>query len=322
MPKTAVITGIVGQDGSYLAELLLEKGYNVVGVVRETSNPGYYRLAHILDNIELVYGDLQDSDSIANIIKKYQPDEVYNLGAMSFVKEAFDNPVITGNIDGLGVARVLKAIKDFCPDAKFYQASSSEMFGNIKQSPQNENTPFAPRSPYGVAKLYGCWIARNFRESFGTFAVNGILFNHESPRRGLEFVTRIITNTAAKIKLGKANQLLLGNLEAKRDWGYAKEYVEAMWLMLQQKKPDDYVIATGESHSVGEFMEEAFSHLDLDSKKFVKEDASLKRPAEVFHLIGDASKAKKELGWQPKTSFKALVKLMVDADLEHEKSKK
>jgi len=319
----ALITGITGQDGSYLTELLLSKGYEVFGLMHETSiSIGVSNISHLLNDIHLLYGDLQDFDSICKTIKEVEPDEIYNLGAQSFVKESFRSPIATGNITALGVTRMLEAIRQIDPSIKFYQASSSEMFGKVKESPQNEETPFYPRSPYGVAKVYGYWITRNYREAYNIFACNGILFNHESPRRGLEFVSRKITNAAARIKLKKQKELRLGNLEAKRDWGYAKEYVEAMWLMLQQKKPDDFVIATGETHSVKEFAELAFNYVGLNYEDYVKIDESLRRPSEVDLLVGDASKAKKILKWQPKTTFKQLVELMVKADLEFEKVQK
>ncbi|MDO8428063.1 MAG: GDP-mannose 4,6-dehydratase [Candidatus Diapherotrites archaeon] len=319
--KTALITGITGQDGSYLAELLLKKGYRVVGMVRETGKEHHWRIAHLEDQIEFVYGDLQDYSSVYQVIQTAHPDEVYNLGAQTFVKASFDNPIITGNITGLGVIRMLEAIRKINPKIKFYQASSSEMFGKVNEIPQKETTPFYPRSPYGVAKMYGYWATINYRESYNMFACNGILFNHESPRRGLEFVTRKISNGVAKIKLGKQKEIKLGNLESKRDWGYAKEYVETMWKIMQHKKADDFVIGTGEQHSVQEFCQLAFDYVGLDYTKHVKIDPANKRPAEVDTLLADSSKAKKELGWKPKISFKELVELMVDADLEFEKKR-
>ena len=316
MKKKALITGITGQDGSYLAEFLLEKGYQVFGMIRRSSYEKLDRIAHIEKDIELIQGDLLDQNSLHNAIALVQPDEVYNLAAMSFVPTSWNQPVLTGEFTALGVTRLLEAIRQLKPDTKFYQASSSEMFGKTRESPQNEKTPFYPRSPYGVAKVYAHFITVNYRESYNLFACSGILFNHESPRRGLEFVSRKITYGAVCIKLGLANELRLGNLKARRDWGYAGDYVKAMWLMLQQEKPDDYVVATGESHSVEEFVELAFSYLDLDWRKYVKIDPKLFRPAEVDHLVGDASKARRILGWQPTVSFPELVKMMVDSDLE------
>ena len=318
--KKALITGITGQDGSYLAEFLLSKGYEVYGLTRRTSTPNYNRISHIVDQITLVSGDLLDQHSLTNAVKQVMPDEVYNLGAQSFVKTSWDQPMFTGESTALGVTRMLEAIKMIKPDIKFYQASSSEMFGKVRQTPQNEKTPFYPRSPYGVAKVYGHWITVNYRESYNIFAVSGILFNHESPRRGLEFVTRKITNSVAKIKLGKLDKLHLGNPDSKRDWGYAKDYVEMMWLMLQQDEPDDYVIGTGETHSVREFVELAFQFAGIKDwqDKVVFNDPRFTRPAEVDLLVADPSKAKKKLGWQPKTSFEDLVRIMVEADLELE----
>lgn len=318
--KKALITGITGQDGSYLAEFLLSKGYEVYGLTRRTSTPNYNRISHIVDQITLVSGDLLDQHSLTNAVKQVMPDEVYNLGAQSFVKTSWDQPMFTGESTALGVTRMLEAIKMIKPNIKFYQASSSEMFGKVRQTPQNEKTPFYPRSPYGVAKVYGHWITVNYRESYNIFAVSGILFNHESPRRGLEFVTRKITNSVAKIKLGKLDKLHLGNPDSKRDWGYAKDYVEMMWLMLQQDKPDDYVIGTGETHSVREFVELAFQFAGIKDwqDKVVFNDPRFTRPAEVDLLVADPSKAKKKLGWQPKTSFEDLVRIMVEADLELE----
>jgi len=321
MAKKALITGITGQDGSYLAELLLEKGYKVYGLNRRTSTPNYSRIASIVDQIELVSGDLLDQHSLTTAVKDIQPDEIYNLAAQSFVKASWEQPMFTGESTGLGVTRMLEAVRFACPSAKFYQASSSEMFGKVQEIPQVESTPFWPRSPYGVAKVYGHWITVNYRESYQLFAVSGILFNHESPRRGLEFVTRKITNSVAKIKYAKLDKLYLGNPEAKRDWGYAKDYVEMMHLMLQQETPEDFVIATGETHSVSEFVEQAFEVAGISNwrEKVVWNDPRYSRPAEVDHLIGNPAKAKKILGWVPKTSFAELVRLMVESDLELEK---
>jgi GDPmannose 4,6-dehydratase len=310
----ALITGITGQDGSYLADLLLEKGYEVYGMVRRSSVEKLDRIEHIRDKIKFVQADLLDQLSIVNAVRLSNPDEIYNLAAMSFVPTSWSQPVLTGEFTGLGVTRMLEAIRLVNNDIKFYQASSSEMYGKVREVPQSENTPFHPRSPYGVAKAYGHYITVNYRESYKIFAVSGILFNHESPRRGLEFVTRKITNTAVKIKLGLAKELYLGNMDAKRDWGYAKDYVEAMWLMLQQGSPDDFVISTGESHSVKEWVEASFKCLDLDWQKYVKTDEKLIRPAEVDLLIGDSSKAKIKLDWKPKVNFDQLVKLMVESD--------
>ena len=320
--KRALITGITGQDGSYLAELLLAKGYEVFGLTRRTSTPNHSRIASIVDKIHLLSGDLLDQYSLYQAIQESQPDEIYNLAAQSFVKASWEQPMFTGESTGLGVTRMLDAMRMSKPDAKFYQASSSEMFGKVIEVPQTELTPFYPRSPYGVAKVYGHWITVNYRESYNLFAVSGILFNHESPRRGLEFVTRKITNTVAKIKYGKTDKLYLGNPDAKRDWGFAKDYVEMMWLMLQQEKPEDFVIATGETHSVSEFVEKTFAAAEISDweSKVVWNDPRYSRPAEVDHLIGDPTKAKKILGWTPKTSFDELVTLMVQADLELEKN--
>jgi len=319
--KKALITGITGQDGSYLAELLLEKGYEVYGLTRRTSTPNYGRITHLVDQIRLVSGDILDQHSLTQAVKEVQPDEVYNLAAQSFVKTSWEQPMFTGESTALGVTRMLEAVRFACPSAKFYQASSSEMFGKVKEIPQNENTPFYPRSPYGVAKVYGHWITVNYRESYNLFAVSGILFNHESPRRGLEFVTRKISNTVAKIKYGKADKLHLGNPDSKRDWGFANDYVEAMWLMLQQEKPDDFVISTGKTHSVREFVRIAFEVAGIKDweKQVVFNDPQYTRPAEVDQLIGDSAKAKKILGWEPKTKFADLVRLMVEADLKLEK---
>ncbi len=312
----ALITGITGQDGSYLAELLLEKGYQVIGMVRRASTESFERIDHIKDKINLVQADLLDQLSIINIIEEHRPGEVYNLAAQSFVPTSWNQPVLTGDFDAIGVTRMLEAIKLVDKKIRFYQASSSEMFGKVKEVPQKETTPFHPRSPYGVAKVYGHWITVNYRESYGIHANSGILFNHESPRRGLEFVTRKITDGAARIKLGLAEKLALGNLDAKRDWGFAGDYVRAMWLMLQQDEPDDYVIATGKTHSVEEFVRLAFEHVDLDYKKYVVTDPRFVRPAEVDLLQGDATLAKKKLGWEPEVSFNELIKTMVDTDLE------
>ncbi len=315
--KRALITGITGQDGSYLAEFLLTKGYQVFGLTRRTSTMNFERIEKIIDKIELVQGDLIDQGSLDAAIKEIQPDEVYNLAAQSFVPTSWNQPVLTGEVTALGVTRVLEAIRKVKPDARFYQASSSEMFGKVRQVPQNEKTPFYPRSPYGVSKVYGHWITVNYRESYDLFAVSGILFNHESPRRGLEFVTRKISYGVARIKMGLSKKLVLGNLEAKRDWGYAPDYVQAMWLMLQQNKPDDYVIATGETHSVREFVQLAFGVVGINNwQDYVEQDPRFMRPAEVEMLVGDASKAKNKLGWRPKTSFEELVRIMVEADLK------
>ena len=315
MPK-ALITGITGQDGSYLAEFLLEKGYEVVGVVRRTSTINFERIRHIQDRITLAQGDLLDQVSLINLLERYQPDEVYNLAAQSFVPTSFEQPVLTGEVTALGVTRMLDAIRIVNPKIKFYQASSSEMFGRVREVPQNENTPFYPRSPYGVAKVYGHWITVNYRESYGLFAVSGILFNHGSPRRGLEFVERKVSHGAARIKLGLADELRLGNLDARRDWGYAADYVRAIWLMLQQDKPDDYVVGSGETHSVRELCEVAFGYLGLDWEKYVLVDPRFYRPAEVDLLVSDPSKARRVLAWEPTVSFEELVKMMVDADLK------
>ncbi len=314
--KTAVITGITGQDGSYLAELLLERGYRVVGMTRRTSTDVHERIQHIVDDIEFVSGDLLDQTSMTSIVESVRPDEIYNLAAQSFVPTSWDQPVLTGEFTALGVTRVLEAIRAANPAIKFYQASSSEMFGKVQQVPQNERTPFYPRSPYGVAKVYGHWIAVNYRESYDMFAVSGILFNHESPRRGKEFVTRKITDAVARIKFGLKKELLLGNLDAQRDWGYAGDYVRAMWLMLQQERADDYVIATGRTHSVRDFCRVAFEAAGLGSyEDFVRTDPRFMRPAEVDVLIGDPSKARDVLGWTPQVSFEQLVAMMVEADL-------
>lgn len=315
--KTALITGITGQDGSYLAELLLKKNYDIYGLVRRSSNINTQRIDQILNDIELVQGDLTDAASLNNIIQTIQPDEIYNLGAQTFVGESFNQPVTTANITGLGVVNLLEACRKFgSGKERIYQASSSEMFGKIQETPQTETTRFYPRSPYGCAKVYAHYMCVNYRESYGMHISNGILFNHESERRGIEFVTKKITDGIAKIHLGKTGELLLGNMDAKRDWGYAKDYVEAMYLMLQQSKPDDYVIATGESHSVKEFVEMAFSIVYLNWKDYVKQDARYMRPAEVDYLIGDYSKAKRVLGWEPKTRFNELIKIMLNYDIK------
>jgi GDPmannose 4,6-dehydratase len=312
---TALITGITGQDGSYLAELLLKKGYRVIGVARRSSTVSTERIKHILDDITIVQGDLQDQGSLLSLLEEFSPTEVYNLAAQSFVPTSWNQPALTGDVTALGVTRLLEAIRFVNPKIRFYQASSSEMFGKVLEVPQREETPFYPRSPYGVAKVYGHWITVNYRESFNMFATSGILFNHESPRRGLEFVTRKITDAVAKIKLGQAKELRLGNLEARRDWGFAGDYVEAMWLMLQQDHPDNYVIGTGETHPVREFCEIAFSHVGLDYKEFVVQDEKFYRPAEVELLISDPSKARNQLKWELNVSFKELVTMMVDSDL-------
>lgn len=317
MAKTALITGITGQDGAYLAQFLLSKGYKVIGMVRRTSTINFERIKNIQDKIEIVQGDLIDQLSLIDILKTHKVDEVYNLAAQSFVPTSWSQPVLTGEVTALGVTRVLDAIRAVNTKIKFYQASSSEMFGKVQEVPQTEKTRFYPRSPYGVAKLYGHWITINYRESYGIFACSGILFNHESPKRGIEFVTKKITDGVARIKYGYSKELRLGNLDAKRDWGYAGDYVEAMWLMLQQEKPDDYVIATGETHSVREFCEIAFARAGLDYKKYVKVDKKFYRPAEVDLLVGDPRKAKRKLKWKPKTTFKQLVEMMVDHDLAY-----
>ncbi|NPV09532.1 MAG: GDP-mannose 4,6-dehydratase [Anaerolineae bacterium] len=319
MAKTALITGITGQDGSYLAELLLQKGYEVVGMVRRTSTTNFDRIRHIQDDVTLVQGDLLDQASLIGILAEHRPDEVYNLAAQSFVPTSWRQPVLTGEFTALGVTRLLDAIRVvYGPGrhVRFYQASSSEMFGKVREVPQRETTPFYPRSPYGVAKVYGHWITVNYRESYDLFACSGILFNHESPRRGLEFVTRKVTHGVARIKLGLDDKLPLGNLEAQRDWGFAGDYVWAMWLMLQQEEPDDYVVATGKTHSVRELCRVAFEHAGLDYRDHVTVDERFLRPAEVDQLVGDASKARRVLGWQPRVTFEDLVRMMVDADLE------
>jgi GDPmannose 4,6-dehydratase len=313
--KTALITGITGQDGSYLAEFLLKQGYRVCGMVRRSSTENFQRLEHFRDRIELYQGDLLDQTSIASLLDQVKPHEVYNLAAMSFVPTSWQKPVLTAEFTAVGVTRVLDALRQVCPKARFYQASSSEMYGKVRETPQSETTPFHPRSPYGVAKVYGHYITMNYRESYGLYACSGILFNHESPRRGLEFVTRKITHGVAKIKLGLAGELRLGNLDAKRDWGFAGDYVRAMWLMLQQDDPDDYVIGTGETHRVGEFVQLAFEHVGLDWEKHVVMDPQFYRPAEVDLLLANPAKAQARLGWGPEVGFKELVTMMVDADL-------
>lgn len=319
---TALITGITGQDGSYLAELLLSKGYRVIGVARRSSTVTYERIEHLLDSITVVQGDLHDQGSLLALIEEYEPTEVYNLAAQSFVPTSWNQPALTGDITALGVTRILEAIRFVNPKIRFYQASSSEMFGRVLEVPQREETPFYPRSPYGVAKVYGHWITVNYRESFNMFAASGILFNHESPRRGLEFVTRKISDGVARIKLGRAKELRLGNLESQRDWGFAGDYVDAMWRMLQQDRPDSFVIGMGETHSVREFCEIAFGHVDLDYKDYIIQDEKFYRPAEVDLLISDPSKARSVLGWEPAVGFKELVTMMVDSDMERISQKK
>jgi len=313
--KTALITGITGQDGSYLAELLLEKGYAVCGMVRRSSTENFQRIEHLRDRLDLHQADLLDQTSIAQVLDKVQPEEVYNLAAMSFVPTSWSQPVLTAEFTALGVTRMLDAIRAVCPKARFYQASSSEMFGKVRETPQREETPFYPRSPYGVAKVYGHYITVNYRESYNLFACSGILFNHESPRRGLEFVTRKITDGVARIKLGLATELRLGNLQSKRDWGFAGDYVRAMWLMLQQDEADDYVVGTGETHSVEEFVRIAFDHVNLDWEAHVVVDPAFYRPAEVDLLLADPAKAQKNLGWKRQASFEQLVRMMVDSDI-------
>jgi len=310
-----LITGITGQDGSYLAELLLEKGYEVTGIVRRSSAPNLWRIEHLLDRVELRPGDLLDQLSLMKVLAEVRPHELYNLAAMSFVPASWDQPMLTGEFNAQGVTRVLEAIRQIDPGIRLYQASSSEMYGKVREVPQTELTPFYPRSPYGVSKVFAHYITVNYRESYNLYAVSGILFNHESPRRGLEFVTRKVSDGVARIKLGLADSLALGNLDAQRDWGFSGDYVRAMWLMLQQPQPDDYVIATGESHSVRELVEVAFEHVNLDWKRYVRLDPKFLRPAEVDHLIGDASKARSALGWRPEVDFASLVRMMVDADL-------
>ena len=314
--KRALITGITGQDGSYLAEFLLEKGYEVYGLVRRSSTLNFERIAHIQDRLELISGDLSDQNSLLFALQQSEPSEVYNLAAQSFVQTSWTQPILTGEVTALGATRMLEAVRVFDPKIRFYQASSSEMFGKVQEVPQSEETPFYPRSPYGVAKVYGHWITVNYRESYDMFTVSGILFNHESPRRGLEFVTRKVTDAVARIKLGLSNELRLGNLDAKRDWGFAGDYVRAMWLMLQEDEPQDYVIATGKTNSVQELVEIAFGAADLDWTEFVVQDPRFMRPAEVDLLIGDPTKARERLGWEPEVGFEELIRMMVDADLE------
>jgi len=318
--RTALITGITGQDGSYLAELLLEKGYRVIGIVRRSSTTPYERIGHLVDRVELASADLLDQTSLTDVVGDFEIDEIYNLAAQSFVQTSWTQPVLTGEFTALGVTRMLEAMKKAAPKARFYQASSSEMFGKVVETPQREGTPFYPRSPYGVAKVYGHWITVNYRESFGLYAVSGILFNHESPRRGLEFVTRKVTDAVARIKLGLGKEVRLGNLDSRRDWGFAGDYVDAMWRMLQQDEPDDYVIGTGHTCSVRDLCDAAFSHVGLDYREYVKQDPKFFRPAEVDLLVADPSKAREKLGWQPKVSFKQLVEMMVDADMERHTS--
>jgi GDPmannose 4,6-dehydratase len=313
---TALITGITGQDGSYLADFLLTKGYKVVGMVRRSSTVTFERIHHIQDDIELIQGDLHDQSSLVDLIEEHKPDEVYNLAAQSFVPTSWNQPVLTGEVTALGVTRILEAIRQVNPKTRFYQASSSEMFGKVQEVPQKESTPFYPRSPYGVAKVYGHWITVNYRESYDLFAVSGILFNHESPRRGLEFVTRKVTYGVARIKLGMANELRLGNLDSRRDWGYALDYVEAMWLMLQQDQPDDFVIGTGETNSVRTLCQIAFEFVGLDYQDYVRQDPRFYRPAEVDLLVSDPRRARKALTWREKVSFKDLIRMMVEADLK------
>jgi GDPmannose 4,6-dehydratase len=315
MEKRALITGITGQDGSYLAEFLLEKGYKVFGLVRRSSTVNFERLVHLQDQLELLPGDLLDQNSLISALQRSEPQEVYNLASQSFVPTSWNQPVLTGEFTALGVTRMLEAVRVVNPKVRFYQASSSEMFGMVRETPQNENTQFYPRSPYGVAKLYGHWITVNYRESYGLFACSGILFNHESPRRGLEFVTRRVSYGVARIKLGFQKILKIGNLDAERDWGFTGDYVRAMWMMLQQDKPQDYVVATGITNSVRRLVEVAFDHVGLDHRDYVEVDPGLLRPAEVHHLKGDPSKAKRELGWEPTVDFEGLVQMMVDADL-------
>ena len=313
--KTALITGITGQDGSYLADLLLEKGYRVIGMVRRTSTVNFDRISHIQDKIVLAQGDLLDQISLVDVMKEYRPDEIYNLAAQSFVPTSWRQPVLTGEFTALGVTRMLDAMRMVVPEGRFYQASSSEMFGKVREVPQTERTPFYPRSPYGVAKAYGHWITVNYRESYGLFACSGILFNHESPRRGLEFVTRKVTLGAARIKLGLAEELPMGNLEAQRDWGFAGDYVRAMWLMLQQDEPEDFVVATGKTHSVRELLDVAFGYLSLDPADYVRVDERFIRPADVDRLVGDATKAREKLGWVPEVTFEELISMMIKHDL-------
>jgi GDPmannose 4,6-dehydratase len=315
----ALITGVTGQDGSYLAEFLIDKGYDVYGMVRRSSTESFERISHIKHKLHLVQADLLDELSLIKMMTEIMPDEIYNLAAMSFVPTSWDQPILTGEFTGIGVVRVLEAMRRVCPKAKFYQASSSEMYGKVREVPQTEQTPFYPRSPYGAAKAFGHYITVNYRESYNLFAVSGILFNHESPRRGKEFVTRKVTDAVARIRLGQTKELRMGNLDSKRDWGFAGDYVEAMWRMLQQNTPDDYVVATGMAHSVKELVEVAFDHVGLRWEKYVVLDPAFVRPAEVDHLLGDSSKARRVLGWKPKVDFSGLVKMMVDADLERVK---
>ncbi len=317
MTKTALISGITGQDGSYLAEFLLSQGYRVIGMVRRSSTVNFGRIEHIQDQLELVHGDVLDQTSLIDIMRDHRPDEIYNLAAQSFVPVSWKQPVLTGEFTALGVTRMLEAMRNVVPEARFYQASSSEMFGKVRAVPQNERTPFHPRSPYGVAKVYGHWITVNYRESYDLFTCSGILFNHESPRRGLEFVTRKVTYGAAQVKLGLATELRLGNLDARRDWGFAGDYVQAMWMMLQQDQPDDYVVGTGETHSVRELCQVAFGSLDLDWEAHVVSAPEFYRPAEVDLLVSDPAKAREVLGWQPEVSFEGLIEMMVEADLAH-----
>jgi GDPmannose 4,6-dehydratase len=316
MSDRALITGITGQDGSYLAELLLDKGYEVTGIIRRSSTTNFERIAHLLEDVELVRGDLLDEFSLSRIVEEHRPSEVYNLGAQSFVQTSFAQPIFTGDTTALGVARILEAIRVVDPDVRFYQASTSELFGKVHEVPQTEATPFHPRSPYGVAKAYGHWITQNYRESYGMHASNGILFNHESPRRGLEFLPRKVSHAVARIKLGRMSEVRIGNLEARRDWGHAADYVRAMWLMLQQDEPDDYVIATGETHTVRELCDVAFAHVGLEWKDHVVVDERHFRPAEVDLLVGDATKARERLGWEPTIRFEELVTGLVNADLQ------
>jgi GDPmannose 4,6-dehydratase len=317
MTKKALVTGITGQDGSYLADLLLSQGYEVIGMVRRSSTVNFGRIESFQDRITLAHGDLLDQMSLLDILRQHRPDEVYNLAAQSFVPVSWKQPVLTGEFTAMGVTRMLEAVRSVVPEARFYQASSSEMFGKVQEVPQNEKTPFYPRSPYGVAKVYGHWITVNYRESYDLFACSGILFNHESPRRGLEFVTRKVTHGAAQVKLGLADELRLGNLEARRDWGYAGDFVRAMWLMLQQDEPRDYVVGTGATHSVRELCQLAFGYLDLDWEAYVVVDPEFYRPAEVDLLVSDPTKAREELGWEPKVSFEGLIQMMVEADMAH-----
>ena len=313
---TAIITGITGQDGSYLAELLLSKGYRVIGMIRRSSVVTFERIQHFQDQVEIIQGDLHDQSSLMDLMEQYKPDEIYNLAAQSFVPTSWNQPVLTGEVTALGVTRMLEAVRLISPKTRFYQASSSEMFGKVRETPQNESTPFYPRSPYGVAKLYGHWITINYRESYNLFAVSGILFNHESPRRGTEFVTRKVTNGAARIKLGLAKELHLGNLDAHRDWGFAGDYVEAMWLLMQNNQPEDFVVGTGVTHSVRDFCEKAFSYLGMEYRDYVIQDPRYYRPAEVDLLVADATRVCQKLGWSPRVDFDGLVEMMVDSDLK------